>query len=505
MIVTLVVAFVSILIILVLVIELMAKKKMDSCVLVEQKDGYPLVIPRATNSVVVETFNGIVKPAIGLDKENLGMKLLQAAKKNKNKTGMYLSWFVGRLAVTAFEEDVIKEVLVKKGDIFKKFTNFVESFDKMFGKNVASVEGETWKNQRNVINPSFHYLHLKKLVPTFVITVNKCLSKWEKYGKTCEPFEISNYLSKLTLDSLGNAAFSHDFATLDDKLDQEYHDYRTIVDEFANPLRSIKYYEKLNIKRNKDYFAASERFFDFLKGITEKRKDLHKKNEENGEVEKYDDLLELMVKGNEENILSDEELIHNMLIFFLAGHETTSNTLGFIIALLALNQDVQDRLYKEIVEHTQDGVHPTYDELKEMDYLNQVIKETFRLWPTAFVISRVCSKDTTLNGYFIPKGTILLLNSFSVNRDPEIWGEDCDSFDPDRMEKDNIKGKNPFLGFGIGSRSCLGNNFSLLEMRLFICMTLLKYKIKPHTKEIKIPRNFALALDPSFKISIESR
>eukprot|EP01095_Lingulamoeba_sp_RSL-Kostka_P006832 TRINITY_DN2160_c0_g1_i2.p1 TRINITY_DN2160_c0_g1~~TRINITY_DN2160_c0_g1_i2.p1 ORF type:complete len:145 (-),score=47.31 TRINITY_DN2160_c0_g1_i2:251-685(-) len=143
-----------------------------------------------------------------------------------------------------------------------------------------------------------------------------------------------------------------------------------------------------------------------------------------------------------------------------------------------------------------------------MPYLTQVIKEAMRLYPPAFGISRSVNEDTSLGGYFVPKGSMVVLLTIACNRDKEIFGENVDEFVPERMSPENSKGLPINLAFGAGKRSCMGNNFSLLEMRIFLTMLLQRYKIfLPEGQEkLIIPaQSITLSPDKSSQIYLEPR
>ncbi|CEG64279.1 hypothetical protein RMATCC62417_01282 [Rhizopus microsporus] len=193
-------------------------------------------------------------------------------------------------------------------------------------------------------------------------------------------------------------------------------------------------------------------------------------------------MLEAEKRG--EAILTEEQLRHNIAVIFLAGHETTANTLAFCLYNLAKYKHVQDKLRKEVIEilgNEPVDVTPTLEELKRMEYLNMVIKENLRLnGPADTVLPREAAEDVTLAGTFIPKGTLLNLDIGSIHRDPRVW-KNPEEFIPERFGPNGEQGDHTgftWIPFSSGSRQCIGMNFSLAEQRIFLAMTLKKYEIE---------------------------
>jgi len=177
--------------------------------------------------------------------------------------------------------------------------------------------------------------------------------------------------------------------------------------------------------------------------------------------------------------LSHKELLSNVFILFVAGHETTSSALSWAFLELAKNPSVQEKLYQEI--HSAVGNRsPSFDEL-DLPYLNQFILENLRCHPPAPVLeTREAQVDLHYNDQTIPKGSLLGVSMFNVQHHPGHW-KDPFTFDPDRFSPENIKGhhKYSFLPFSLGPRMCVGNNFSLIEQRLFLTKLLQTFEILP--------------------------
>nr|XP_042124012.1 cytochrome P450 3A9 [Peromyscus maniculatus bairdii] len=205
------------------------------------------------------------------------------------------------------------------------------------------------------------------------------------------------------------------------------------------------------------------------------------------------DFLQLMINSQSSNIkeshkaLSDLEIVAQSIIFIFAGYETTSSALSFALYLLATHPDVQKKLQDEIDAALPNKAPATYDTLVQMEYLDMVVDETLRLYPIAGRLERVCKKDVEINGVLIPKGTVMMVPTFALHRDPKHWPEP-EEFHPERFSKKNQGSINPYtyLPFGDGPRNCIGMRFALMNMKLALVRVLQNFSFQP-CKETQIP------------------
>ncbi|XP_041575123.2 cytochrome P450 3A19 [Taeniopygia guttata] len=211
------------------------------------------------------------------------------------------------------------------------------------------------------------------------------------------------------------------------------------------------------------------------------------------------DFLQLMIESQNshdgsksaetslDKTLSDEEVLAQALIFVFAGYETTSSTLSYIAYNLATHPDVQQRLQDEVDAHLPNKASPTYNAIIQMEYLDMVVSESIRLYPTGGRLERVCKKTVELNGVTIPEGVVVLIPAFVLHRDPQYWPEP-DEFRPERFSKESKEGIDPytFLPFGAGPRNCIGMRFALLVVKVAVVVLLQNFSFRP-CKDTPIP------------------
>jgi len=173
------------------------------------------------------------------------------------------------------------------------------------------------------------------------------------------------------------------------------------------------------------------------------------------------------------------------VLFFLAGFETTANTLSLLGYCLATNPGCQDRLLREIDDVMKDQERVDYDVIHKMPYLDMCLSETLRIYPPAIRTDRVCENDITINGVFFPKGMLIGSPIYVMHMDPEVWPEPT-KFDPERFTAEEREARNTYhyMPFGVGPRNCIGMRLALTELKMAAISILrtLKFVICPETK-----------------------
>ena len=167
--------------------------------------------------------------------------------------------------------------------------------------------------------------------------------------------------------------------------------------------------------------------------------------------------------------MSYQQAIDEALTLFGAGHETTATALAWVWYLLALHPAVYKKVQEE-VDTVLQGRTPTYADLTRLPYCLQVFKETMRLYPPAYIISRAPLRDVSIDGYSVHKGRdIILVSPYTIHRRPDYFPTP-EEFDPERFTPENEKklARYAYLPFGAGPRVCIGNHFAMMEGHLLL-------------------------------------
>ncbi|WP_277344138.1 cytochrome P450 [Paraglaciecola sp. 20A4] len=175
--------------------------------------------------------------------------------------------------------------------------------------------------------------------------------------------------------------------------------------------------------------------------------------------------------------LDDENMIFQMVTFLIAGHETTSATLSFAIEFLLHNPDVLKQA-REVVDSVLGTETPRFEHLQHLKYIEQILMETLRLWPPAPAFTVRANKDTLLAGkYEVTSREDIIILIPSLHRDPKVWGDAPDKFDPDRFATEQAEKlpPNAWKPFGNCARACIGRPFAMQEAQLVLSMLLQRF------------------------------
>ena len=166
--------------------------------------------------------------------------------------------------------------------------------------------------------------------------------------------------------------------------------------------------------------------------------------------------------------MTDQQALAEAMTLFLAGHDTTANTLSWAWLLLDQNPEARARLLDEL-DRELAGRDPTFEDLPRLTYTESVIREVLRMYPAAWLLSREPQVDVELGGYYINKGSTLFISPYALHHDPR-WFPEPDRFDPDRFAEgwEERIPKYGYIPFGGGPRICIGNSFALMEARLIL-------------------------------------
>lgn len=176
--------------------------------------------------------------------------------------------------------------------------------------------------------------------------------------------------------------------------------------------------------------------------------------------------------------MTDQQLLEESLILFVAGHETSANALAWTWYILCQHPEVVEKIRAEIKTVLGDQT-PTFETITQLEYLHQVIQESMRLYPPAWITDRIPIEDDECEGHFLPKDKIVGIYIYGVHHSPLYW-PDPEKFDPARFTKEEIKNRPAYayLPFGGGPRFCIGSNFAMMEMQLILSRMIQRFDIE---------------------------
>lgn len=353
----------------------------------------------------------------------------------------------GRMILTQNPE-FIDYVLRKNQKNYYKSRMVTEKLGRFIGNGLLTSNGPYWLRQRRLIQPGFHPQKVKELYGIMNETIGRFLTTLP----TGQQVDVYPLMNRLAFDVVVNTLFNINLpsATIAElsRIISEIQEF--VITDIRQPYNSWWFEWSGRVRENK---AKAERARDILRGVVIERK---------AGKAKYNDLLDMLLDARYEDTgegMTEEQILDEILILFIAGHETTGNALTWTLYLLANHPAEIDSLRQETANLSiADTVgHPKLD---------AVINESMRLYPPAWVSDRVSLEDDSFNGFSYPGGTIIALFYFGLHRSAKYW-EDPLLFKPERFLNEKERSR-IFFPFGGGPRLCIGNNFAMAEMALFL-------------------------------------
>ena len=332
-----------------------------------------------------------------------------------------------------------------------------------------------WAKAHRLLMPAFGPLGVRSMFDRMVDVADQMFVKWERFGSSAV-IDVADNMTRLTLDTIALCAFDYRFNSF---YQNEMHPFVAAMvdalDEAGQRGRRPNVLSNLMVSKKRKYEADQvvlSRVAEQL--IAERREDPHG-------LEKHD-LLNVMLNGVDTvtgEKLSDENIRFQMVTFLIAGHETTSGLLSFATWLLLKNPAVLLKA-QQIVDDVLGDELPRVEHLAKLRYIEQVLMETLRLWPTAPAFAVKPGADTLLAGRYplTPQDTLLVLQPM-LHRDPAVWGDDAEAFDPERFAPENAERlpPNAWKPFGNGARACIGRPFAMQEAQLVLSMLLQRFDL----------------------------
>jgi cytochrome P450 len=362
--------------------------------------------------------------------------------------------------------DLIEDVLVNKARLYHK-GRILQSNKYLFGEGLLTSEGDFWLRQRRLSQPAFHRERVAAYAATMAEYTEEMLATW------CggEERDVHEEMMNLALRIVGKTLFDADVTrdakevgeTLDILLEIAANFGRTVLVPLWVPTpRNLR--AKLGVRRLEKviYRIIAERRADGRDGAGLDRGDL------------LSTLLQ--VQDEDGTRMSDRQLRDEAITLFLAGHETTANTLSWTWWLLAQNPAAEKRFHEEL-DGVLGGRAPTVEDLPKLPYLGHVLTESLRLYPTAWGMARLAAEEHEIAGYPVHPGYGVAFAQWVVHRDAR-WFDAPLEFRPERWENGLAKQlpRFAYFPFGGGPRQCIGNTFALMEASVVLATVGQKFR-----------------------------
>ncbi|OHT45936.1 cytochrome P450 [Flavobacterium tructae] len=406
-----------------------------------------------------------------LDAEGVRRNPIPYHKRYFEQFGDSFSLQIGRSKhlILSRDNEIAQHILQKNQRNYHKSKFQSVYLSKYLGKGLLTVDGDFWLKQRRLIQPAFHKQKMNQLVENMNETIVSELKELEE-EKCIDLFPV---MSQLAFNVVAKSLFH--LSISEEKLNR----IKYIIEEVQNFL--IK---EIRLPHKAWWFSVSGQVAKHLELAEENNRIIQEIiDERTTSGESVNDLLQLLLETRYEDTgegMSVKQLIDEIKILFIAGHETSANALTFTLYLLGRNPEIQQKVLDEILEIEAQTENVT-EQLQKMTYLNAVINEAMRLYPPAWITDRQNVEDDTIGAYHLKKGTLIGVSFYELHRNPKYW-ENPEEFIPERFLGEQKKhSMQYFYPFGAGPRMCIGAGFAIYEMCLTVAHVVKKYVIKSET------------------------
>lgn len=396
---------------------------------------------------------------------------------------------------------LVKEVLVTKHHIYeKKSPQMIRALEPLLGDGLFISDGGTWASHRHIQTPLFHTGFVQNYSKIMVSTITEIADDWANQKSTT--VDVLPEMGRLTAEIISRTLFGENLGKEKAaKVVKAFADYQSSIKQ--TPLSSFtdlpNWTDKLSIKSH-IAMRAAKRIHAVVDEIIDKA----------GEKENQDTLVAHLLAANDgrdtENSLDREQIRNEIIVLFMAGHETTANSLAWCWYLLSQSPDVEAKLHAELDE-VLEGRLPSFSDVAKLPYTRAIFDESIRLYPPVPILSRQASEDDTIRRQQVPKGSLMLVVPWLLHRHENLWDQP-NTFIPERFlaGAENKPNKFAYLPFSAGPRVCLGKSFGIVESVLSIAILAQRFRLKL-PEGAKVSHECRLTLRPkgSLPMTLEKR
>ena len=368
-------------------------------------------------------------------------------------------------AIVTTNPVVIQHVLKTNSENYHKSHIQKKRMGHFLGKGLLTTEGEAWKTQRRLIQSGFERKQLEVLSSIMQDSLADSLRDFDRQAHI-GPVDIYPLMMKITFAMVGKSLFGaklieDDINLISEAIStvQEFM-VRQTIQPYLNPWFTVSG----ELRKHEEMTA---RAFGILRDYIRRRR----------EEKPGHDLLQILLDArySDGTSMSDELVVSESMQLLVAGHETSSNALSWLLYLLSSRPDCVDRVRDEF-DSVLGERHVSFSDVPKFEFTTQVILEALRLYPPFWMVDRMTLADDRAGDLDIPRGSTVVVFIYGTHHSPRYW-ENPESFDPERFTKAKEKLYTPFahLPFGAGPRGCIGGNYAMLQMLMILSVVLRKY------------------------------
>ncbi|MEV7277839.1 cytochrome P450 [Streptomyces sp. NPDC093111] len=382
-----------------------------------------------------------------------------------------------------FSAEGAQRVLATDAANYRKDNAFYQEIRESFGNGLLTSQDTDYLRQRRLVQPLFTRRSVDGYASAVAIEVSRLTEGWRAAGH--DTVDVVHEMTGLALRAVARILFGTDVEAAVGIVERCFPVLGAYVSRRGYSPRKLP--RSWPTPGNRRAAAAHEELYAVCDRIIAERRAA-------GTDGAGEDLLSRLVEASsdEDGGFDATELREQVLVFLLAGHETTATSLGFALHLLARHPKEQRRAHEEI-DRVLAGRTPGAADLDALPYLTSVLKETMRLFPAAPAIGRRAVEDAEIGGYAIPAGADVIVSPWVTHRHPDYW-EDPERFDPERFtpEREAERPRYAWFPFGGGPRACIGQHFSMLESVIALAMILRDHELE--AIDTQVPLDSAITL-----------
>lgn len=377
------------------------------------------------------------------------------------------------------EPRLLREVMTDPSGIYPKNDLMVGALEPLVGDSIFVSSGELWRRQREMIDPAFSHIRLTRAFRSMSAAVDDYERRLDALAEHGESFSLDLAMSHLTADIICRTVFS---TSLQSRIAREVFDAFEVFERSAAQveLKALIFDPPFKeIRQHRVVLDACERIRHHLGELVDS-------HHVAGNVH-YNDIASACIAARDKRSgcpFSRKELIDQLGVMFLAGHETTASALTWLFFILSVRPEVADRIREEVVRVVGDG-EVRFEHVRQLQYVRNVFRETLRLYPPITFIPRVAMENTRIGRHRVKRGAMIMISPWTTHRHEQLWNAPT-VFDPDRWlpEREHELTPGAYLPFGMGPRTCMGAGFAQTEASLIIARLVRRFDfsaLDPHS------------------------
>jgi cytochrome P450 len=425
------------------------------------------------------------------------VQVFQEYKESLGETYMFHFGGIKEVMVTS-NPSLIGHVLKDNYENYQKSEIEMKRMVHFLGKGLLTSHGKYWLSQRRLIQQGFHKNQLELMMAGMREVMEESMNGEEKNFQQGE-VNIHQVFNKITFRMVMRSLFSTSLKEYE--LDRISHTIseiqeflvKQVVQPYLNPWFKIA---GVSGRYDKMRYEADKIIYDYIK---------IRRNEARPPSDLLQILLDSKYSESGEG-MDDLQVLAESVQLMVAGHETTSTALSWILYLLCRHPDSLEKIRDEISREIGDSALQ-FSDIPKFVYTTQVIDESLRLYPPFWMVDRVAVEDDHLNGLDIPKRTTVIVLIYGVHHSSEYW-ENPEEFIPERFSVENRKNHAPYthLPFGAGPKGCIGGNYAMMQMILILVSLLKRYNFElAEDKNIDIQSMLILRPKDGIKMRLTKR